>query len=425
MITFVVVLFVALVLIGMPIAFILGVIPMAFWLVTGGSIPSIIFPQKMFSGISNFVLMAIPFFILAGNLMNSGGVTRRIIDFTQSIVGWVRGGLGVVNVVASMIFGGISGSANADVAAFGTALIPAMEESGYDKEFSTAITVTSSTVGPIIPPSISMVVYASLANVSVGALFLGGVIPGFLIGLFLTILVLIVAHIKHYPKDSAFSIRKVFSSFAHAIPALIMPLIILGGVLMGVCTPTEAAAIAVVYAFVVGLFVFRELTLESIGKILLDTLTLSAAIFMVIAFTNVVSYIIADIRIPQLLGDFLTSVSGDNKYIILLLINIILLCMGALLDPSAGLILLTPILVPIAQRLGIDLVHLGVIMVLNLTIGLTTPPVGTCLYIGSTISGLPVPRLFKAMLPYLISNIIVLLIVTYVPETVIFLAALV
>ena len=194
---------------------------------------------------------------------------------------------------------------------------------------------------------------------------------------------------------------------------------------MGVCTPTEAAAIAVVYAFVVGLFVFRELTLESIGKILLDTLTLSAAIFMVIAFTNVVSYIIADIRIPQLLGDFLTSVSGDNKYIILLLINIILLCMGALLDPSAGLILLTPILVPIAQRLGIDLVHLGVIMVLNLTIGLTTPPVGTCLYIGSTISGLPVPRLFKAMLPYLISNIIVLLIVTYVPETVIFLAALV
>lgn len=416
--------FAILVLLAVPIAFVLGITPAAYFLLDTGSIPSIIFPQKMISGTNSFVLMAIPFFILAGNLMNEGGVTKRLIAFCQAIVGNIRGGLGVVNVIASMMFGGISGSANADVAAFGTALIPQMVEEGYDLEFSTAITVTSSTVGPIIPPSITMVVYGSLANVSIGALFLGGVIPGILIGLFLTILVLIVAHRKKYPKAGKFSWGKVWKTFKGAILALGMPIIILGGVLTGACTPTEAAAIAVVYSFIVGYFVFHSFKMKDLFRILLDTVILSGAIFLVIAFTNVLAYVIASARIPQVIGSWLLNIT-ESKYVFLLIVNIILLILGMFMDPSAGLILLTPILIPIAKTMGVDLVHLGVVMTLNLTIGLTTPPVGTCLYIGSTISGLPVPRLFKAMLPYLASNIAVLLLITYIPSTITWLAGMI
>ena len=353
--------------------------------------------------------------------MSYGGVTKRIIAFTQAIVGNIRGGLGVVNVGSSMLFGGISGSANADVAALGTALIPEMVNEGYDLEFSTAITVTSATVGPIIPPSISLVIYGSLANVSIGALFLGGIIPGILIGIFLIVLVMIKASISNYPRTGNFSFRIIRKTFKDALLALGMPLLIVGGILSGAFTPTEASAIAVVYAFVVGCFIFKGFKLKDLFGIIVKSVVVSASILIIIAFTSVIGWIIAEVRIPQLLGEWLLSIT-DNKYLILIFINLILLLMGTTLDPSAGLILFTPILIPIAKLVGINPIHLGVIMVLNLTIGLTTPPVGTCLYIGSTISKLPVQKLFVAMIPYLISNIIVLLLITYIPQLVLFLA---
>ena len=420
MVIFIIVVFFILMLMGIPIAFVLGLTPFIYWIIEGG-VPSIIFPQRMFSGSSSFVLMAIPFFVLAGNLMSYGGVTKRIIAFTQAIVGNISGGLGVVNVVSSMLFGGISGSANADVAALGTALIPEMVNEGYDVEFSTAITVTSATVGPIIPPSISMVIYGSLANVSIGALFLGGIIPGILIGLFLIILVLIKSSFSHYPRTGRFSFKLIKSTFKDAILALVMPILIVGGILSGAFTPTEASAVAVVYAFVVGCFIYKGFKIKDLFKIVVKSVVVSASILIIISFTCVIGWIIAEVRIPQLLGEWLLSIT-DNKYLILMFINLILLLMGTTLDPSAGLILFTPILIPIAKLVGINPIHLGVIMVLNLTIGLTTPPVGTCLYIGSTISKLPVQKLFVAMIPYLISNIIVLLLITYLPQLVLFLA---
>ena len=420
MVIFIIVVFFILMLMGIPIAFVLGLTPFIYWIIEGG-VPSIIFPQRMFSGSSSFVLMAIPFFVLAGNLMSYGGVTKRIIAFTQAIVGNISGGLGVVNVVSSMLFGGISGSANADVAALGTALIPEMVNEGYDVEFSTAITVTSATVGPIIPPSISMVIYGSLANVSIGALFLGGIIPGILIGLFLIILVLIKSSFSHYPRTGKFSFKLIKSTFKDAILALVMPILIVGGILSGAFTPTEASAVAVVYAFVVGCFIYKGFKIKDLFKIVVKSVVVSASILIIISFTCVIGWIIAEVRIPQLLGEWLLSIT-DNKYLILMFINLILLLMGTTLDPSAGLILFTPILIPIAKLVGINPIHLGVIMVLNLTIGLTTPPVGTCLYIGSTISRLPVQKLFVAMIPYLISNIIVLLLITYLPQLVLFLA---
>lgn len=420
MVIFIIVVFFILMLMGIPIAFVLGLTPFIYWIIEGG-IPSIIFPQRMFSGSSSFVLMAIPFFVLAGNLMSYGGVTKRIIAFTQAIVGNISGGLGVVNVVSSMLFGGISGSANADVAALGTALIPEMVNEGYDVEFSTAITVTSATVGPIIPPSISMVIYGSLANVSIGALFLGGIIPGILIGLFLIVLVLIKSSFSHYPRTGKFSFKLIKSTFKDAILALVMPILIVGGILSGAFTPTEASAVAVVYAFIVGCFIFKGFKIKDLFEIVVKSVVVSASILIIISFTCVIGWIIAEVRIPQLLGEWLLSIT-DNKYLILMFINLILLLMGTTLDPSAGLILFTPILIPIAKLVGINPIHLGVIMVLNLTIGLTTPPVGTCLYIGSTISKLPVQKLFVAMIPYLISNIIVLLLITYMPQLVLFLA---
>lgn len=420
MVIFIIVVFFILMLMGIPIAFVLGLTPFIYWIIEGG-VPSIIFPQRMFSGSSSFVLMAIPFFVLAGNLMSYGGVTKRIIAFTQAIVGNISGGLGVVNVVSSMLFGGISGSANADVAALGTALIPEMVNEGYDVEFSTAITVTSATVGPIIPPSISMVIYGSLANVSIGALFLGGIIPGILIGLFLIILVLIKSSFSHYPRTGRFSFKLIKSTFKDAILALVMPILIVGGILSGAFTPTEASAVAVVYAFIVGCFIFKGFKIKDLFEIVVKSVVVSASILIIISFTCVIGWIIAEVRIPQLLGEWLLSIT-DNKYLILMFINLILLLMGTTLDPSAGLILFTPILIPIAKLVGINPIHLGVIMVLNLTIGLTTPPVGTCLYIGSTISKLPVQKLFVAMIPYLISNIIVLLLITYMPQLVLFLA---
>lgn len=418
-------LFAIFILLGIPMAFILGLVPAAYFLLNNGTIPSIIIPQKIVSGCTSFTLMAIPFFVLAGNLMNGGGITKRLINFCNALVGHIRGGLAVADVICSMFLGGISGSANADTAALGVALVPEMVEQGYDKDFSMGLTVAANTVGPIIPPSISMVVYGSLAGVSVGSLFLGGFIPGLTIGVVLSILAIIFSAIRKYPKTGSFSLKRLWTAFKQAILALGMPIIILGGVLTGICTPTEAAAIAVVYSFIIGFFVFKSFTLKDIYKILEDTVVLSASIFVIVGFSNVLAYLVAAERMPQQICDWLLASTGNNKYIVLLIINVILLIMGMFLDPSASLILLTPILVPVAKALGIDLIHLGIVVVMNVTIGLTTPPVGTCLYIGASLADVPVMKLFKAMAPFLAANIAVLLLVTYVPGFVTVLSSLI
>lgn len=418
-------LFALFILLGVPMAYILGLVPAAYFMLTSGTIPSIIIPQKIVGGCTSFTLMAIPFFVLAGNLMNGGGITKRLIRFCNALVGHIRGGLAVADVICAMFLGGISGSANADTAALGVALVPEMVEQGYDKDFSMGLTVAANTVGPIIPPSISMVVYGSLAGVSVGSLFLGGFIPGVIIGVVLSIMAIIYSSVRKYPQTGKFSLRNLWSSFRQAIVALGMPIIILGGVLTGICTPTEAAAIAVVYSFIVGFFVFRSFNMRSIYSILEDTIILSASIFVIIGFSNILAYLVAAEQMPQQICDWLLASTGNNKYIVLLIINVILLIMGMFLDPSASLILLTPILVPVAKALGIDLIHLGVVVVMNVTIGLTTPPVGTCLYIGASLADIPVMRLFKAMAPFLAANIGVLLLVTYCEKLVTIFSSLV
>ncbi|WP_298034062.1 TRAP transporter large permease [uncultured Dysosmobacter sp.] len=419
------VLFAVFILLGIPIAYILGLVPVGYFLLSSGSVPSIILSQKIIGGCTSFTLMAIPFFVLAGNLMNGGGITKRLINFCNALVGHIRGGLAVADVICSMFLGGISGSANADTAALGVALVPEMVEKGYDKDFAMGLTVAANTVGPIIPPSISMVVYGSLAGVSVGALFLGGFVPGILIGLVLSVMAIIFSAVRKYPKTGKFSFKNLWLSFKQAILALGMPVIILGGVLTGICTPTEAAAVAVVYSFIIGFFVFKTFTLKSLYSILEDTIVLSASIFVIIGFSNILAYLVASERMPQLICDWLLASTGNNKYLVLFIINVILLIMGMFLDPSASMILLTPILVPIAKTLGIDLIHLGVVVVMNVTIGLTTPPVGTCLYIGASMANLPVMKLFKAMAPFLAANIAVLLLVTYCPQLVTMLSQLV
>ena len=413
-----IILFALFIVLGIPMAFILGLVPAAYFLLNYGSIPSIVIPQKIIGGCTSFTLMAIPYFVLAGNLMNGGGITRRLINFCNALVGHIRGGLAVADVVCSMFLGGISGSANADTAALGVALVPEMVKQGYDKDFAMGLTVAANTVGPVIPPSISMVVYGSLAGVSVGSLFLGGVVPGILIGIVLSIMAILFSAVRKYPKTGKFSWKNLRKAFRQAILALGMPIIILGGVLSGVCTPTEAAAIAVVYSFVIGFFVFRSFTLKDIRGILVDTVILSASIFVIVGFSNILAYLIAAEQMPQKICDWLLVSTGNNKYVILFIINIILLLMGMFLDPSASMIMLTPILVPIARALGIDLIHLGIVVVMNVTIGLTTPPVGTCLYIGAGLADMPVMKLFRGMAPFLAANIAVLLLVTYCPQLV-------
>ena len=418
-------LFALFIVLGIPMAFILGLVPAAYFLLTSGSIPSIIIPQKIVGGCTSFTLMAIPFFVLAGNLMNGGGITRRLINFCNALVGHIRGGLAVADVVCSMFLGGISGSANADTAALGVALVPEMVKQGYDSDFAMGLTVAANTVGPVIPPSISMVVYGSLAGVSVGSLFLGGVIPGILIGVVLSVLAMIFSAVRKYPKTGKFSWKNLWAAFKQAILALGMPIIILGGVLSGICTPTEAAAVAVVYSFLIGFFVFKSFTFRDLSKILVDTVILSSSIFVIVGFSNILAYLVAAERMPQKICDWLLVSTGSNRYIILFIINVILLIMGMFLDPSASMILLTPILVPVARALGIDLIHLGIVVVMNVTIGLTTPPVGTCLYIGAGLADLPVMKLFKGMAPFLAANIAVLLLVTYIPQLVTFLGNLI
>ena len=396
---------------GVPIAFVLGLTPLVALLYEGQT-PLVLAAQRIFTGMDNPVLMAIPFFILAGNIMSAGGLTQRLVSFSKVLMGPVRGGLAHVNVVISMIFAGITGAAVADTSAIGSILIPAMERDGYDVEFSSAVTATSSTIGPIIPPSIPFIIYGVLGEVSIASLFLAGIIPGVLLGLFQMGVVAYYARKRSYPKGSLPGFREALRAIFDAALVLMMPIIILGGILAGVFTPTESACIAAFYAFAISFFVYRDIRLRDLPKIIINTGATSALVMLVIGTASIFSWLLASEEIPQYIGAAILKVT-DNRILILLFVNMLLLIVGTFMETTASLIILTPVLLPLMIQIGVDPLHFGVIIVLNLVIGLTTPPVGVCLFIACAIGRISLERISRAIIPFLFASIMVLIITTY------------
>ncbi|MGM0852671.1 MAG: TRAP transporter large permease [Bacillota bacterium] len=413
--------FLILIFISVPIAFSLGISSIIYLLIA--DIPLSIVPQKMFAGLNSFVLLCIPGFILAGNLMNAGGITERIIGFTNHFVGHIRGGLGLANVGSSMGFAGISGTALADTASIGAVMIPAMKKEGYDADFSAAVTSSSSTVGPIIPPSLPMIIVGTLASVSIGDLFLAGAVPGVLLGLSLMLVTYVISVKRKYPKGERQPISVIAKSFTGAFWALLMTFVILFGILGGYFTPTEASIVAVVYALVVGMFVYKELKLKDLPKILLDSMVSTASIMFLVGFANLFGWILVSEQIPILVADGILGIS-ENPIVVILLINLLLLFVGTFMETIAALVILFPVLLPVASSVGMDPVHFGVMMVLNLVIGLSTPPVGVCLFVASSIGKVSIGKTSKALLPFLGASLVVLLLVAFIPEITLFLPGL-
>lgn len=415
------VVFIILLLLGIPIAFALGL--SAFVYILFSDLPMMIIPQKMYAGIDVFVLLSIPGFILAGNLMNSSGITGRIITFCNAILGHIRGGLGLANVGASMIFGGISGTAIADTASIGSVMIPAMEKEGYDTDFSCAVTATSSTIGPLIPPSLPMIIAATLTGLSVGKLFIAGIIPGLLLGIGLMLVTYIISVKKQYHKKSRVPFWSMAKSFYQAFWAILMTLLILFGIIGGIFTPTEASIVAVVYAIVIGLLVYKELKLKMLPKIILESAKMTASLMVLVGFANLFAWIMTLEETPQLIAESLLNFT-QNKFLILFMINILLLFVGAFMETIAALLILFPVLLGVAIHVGVDPIQFAMIMVMNLIIGLTTPPVGVCLFVASSIANISIEKISRAGLPFLLVSLFVLLLVTYIPEISLFLPGL-
>ncbi|MEW6660947.1 MAG: TRAP transporter large permease [Bacillota bacterium] len=405
--------------VGVPIGFGLSLSAISYILYSGNTMLLTMFAQRMFAGISSFPLLAIPFFILTGLLMNTGGVTTRIFKFASNLVGHITGGLGHVNVLASMIFSGMSGSAVADAAGLGAIEIKAMTDAGYDKEFAAAVTAASATVGPIIPPSIPFVLFGGLTGVSVGRLFLGGFIPGLLMGLGLMITVYIISHRRKYPKSPRASFIEVIKSGLDALPALLVPVIIIGGILSGFFTPTEASVVAALYAFLLGVFVYKEIHARDIGSILRETVIHTVRVMFIIGAAAFFGWILTYQGVPKAITQALLSLT-ENKYLLLLLINLIALVLGCFLESLAILVLVIPVFMPLVYQVGIDPVHFGVTLTLTLMVGLITPPVGMCLYPVSSMAKVPLHRVVKECTGYYIALILVVLLITFVPWLVTF-----
>lgn len=407
-----------LVFLGMPLAFSLGIVSMAFLLFNG--VPLDVMIQKMAAAPDSFTFLAIPFFVLAGKVMNTSGITNRIFEFARSIVGHITGGLGHVNVIASIIFSGMSGSAVADAAGLGAMEIKAMMDNGYDPEFSAGVTLGSAAIGPIIPPSIPIVILGVLANISIGRLFIGGIIPGLLMGLFLMLITYLIARKRGYSKDERPSIKKIWTAFKKAFLALITPLIIMGGIMSGIFTPTEAAIITVFYALFIAGVVYREITINKIGQVLLETVKFSAGLTFVVATANLFGWILTREQIPQQVAQVLLSIT-ENPLLILLIINLFVLFLGCFMEGLAIMMILVPLLMPVILRLGISPVQFGVTFVLNLMIGHMTPPFGITLFIASDIAGIPFHRVVKGVIPFLSMLLVVLFLIIIFPNLVTFL----
>jgi tripartite ATP-independent transporter DctM subunit len=374
----------------------------------------------MIGGIDSFPLLAIPFFIMAGSLMNSGGITNRIYDFALALVGWLKGGLGHVNIVGSVIFAGMSGTAVADAGGLGNIEIKAMRDHGYSVDFSVGITGASSTIGPIIPPSLPFVIYGVMANASIGKLFAAGVIPGLVMALTMMIMVTYYAHTRGWHRDAKFSIVALWQTFKRAFLPLLTPIILVGGMTTGVFTPTEAAIAATVYAIFLGMAVYRTLSLKKLIKVSLETAETTALILLIVAGASIFGYLITLTKVTDNVSALVLSIT-TTPWIVLLLVNIFLLIVGCFMETIAAITILVPVLLPLMDKIGVDPVHFGLIMVLNLMIGLLTPPVGMVLYILARVANISFERATKACLPFLIPLLVSLALVTYWPSMVMYL----
>ena len=397
---------------GMPIVFgiaLASVVCLALW----GGVPMQLVFQQFFQGINSFTLLALPMFMLAGELMMRIGIVDDICAFSDVLLGKLRGGLGYVNVLAKVFFAAISGSAVADMAAIGTLLVPKMEEQGYRKDFSLALTAAASVIGPIIPPSILMVVYSSMMGVSTGAMFIGGLVPGIILGLALMVYVWYVAKKEQLPvSPNKYTVKSGLKVTLRTIPVIIM-----GGIFSGMFSPTEAAAISCVYAILLGIFYYHKMSFAILKECFGNAMLSAGGVLLIVAIAKPFSWLLAMSGFPAVMADWVNAFSS-NKYVILLLINIVGLILGCLMESTANVMIFAPILAPIAIAAGVDPLHFGVIFVLNLTMGVATPPFGICLFMGSSMGNIPVARLMKAVLPMIAMEIAVLLFCTYVPATV-------
>ena len=406
--------------IGIPIAFSLGLSATLYFLIFNKELLSVL-PQMLFAGMDSYTLIALPLFILMGQLMNESKITARLIDFCLLFVGKIRGGLGLVNVTSSMLFGGISGSSVSDTASIGSVLIPEMEKRGYPKEYAAGLTVASSTMGMIIPPSIPMVLYAVTAQESVGRLFLGGLFPGLLVGLLQLFITIWVSNKNSYPRESKnFSIQTILKKIIENSYILLMPFFVVGSVIFGVATATESAALGVFYALMIGVFLIKSLKLSNIYKALKDSVLTSAKIMIIIAFSKLFIWILAYERIPDQISETI-STFGLSPTSMLLLFAIIILMSGTFIDVSPAILLFTPVFLPSVVSIGISPILFGVILVIGLAVGACTPPVGNCLNVCAIITGLSIEKIFKSAAPFLIANVITLIIIIRFPNLVMWL----
>jgi|TARA_Y100000385_G_scaffold291968_1_gene374846 tripartite ATP-independent transporter DctM subunit len=416
--------FVILLLISVPVAWSIAISSLLTIVVSVPLIPSLTtVSQRIATGLDSFALLAIPFFILSGQIMNEGGIARRLISFAKTLVGFLPGGLALINIISAMLMGSIAGSAMASASAMGSILGPEMEKEGYSKEFGVAVNITSATTGLIIPPSNVLIVY-SLASggVSVAALFLAGYIPGILTGLFLMMVAMIWSKKNNYKVGNRSTLKEVFIEFVNAIPSLFLLVVVVGGIIIGVFTATEASAIAVLYTLILG-FIYKELTFKGMPKVLLESIETTAIVMLLIGASMCMSWVLSFENIPQDISTFLLDIS-DNKIIILLIINLILLMVGIFMDMTPAVLIFTPIFLPVVTSLGMDPTHFGIIMVLNLCIGLCTPPVGSVLFVGVGIANTTITKVIKPLIPFFLVMILSLFLVTYIPMLSLFLPEL-
>lgn len=404
--------FAVLLLLGVPVGFTIAIA--AFVTLVAGDVPALMMVQRIFTAQDSFSLIAVPFFILAGDLMSKGAVSKVLVEFAESLLGWIRGGLTIVSVLAGMFFAAISGSGAATTAAVGATLIPELEKRGYHVDKSAALIAAAGTIGVVIPPSVPMVLYAVIAEQSVNTLFRNGFIPGITMGAILIVIALVEARKLNYPKGTPLSVKNVLKTFLHAIWGILMPLIILGGIFSGYFTPSEAADVAVIYSIIIGFFVYRDLTPKGLMEIMKNSAKTSSVIMLIIGFSGPFGWVLANWKIPEMISKAVLSVSS-NAYVILFLIGLIILVAGVFMETSSAIILLTPVFLPLVKAMGVNLIHFGVVFAVGLAIGMITPPVAINLFVASGITGLPMTKISKAIIPYLIGLIVVFFVILYAP----------
>jgi C4-dicarboxylate transporter, DctM subunit len=407
-------LFIVLMLVGVPIAFVIGIVAL-LGIFGIPYTPEATVPMKMVNGLDSFVLLAVPLFILAANLMNSGKISEKLINLALAVVGPIRGGLAHANVLVSMMFAGVSGAAQADTAGVGKILIPSMLKQGYDKETAVGVTAASSTVGVVIPPSIPMIIFAGLTNASIGALFLGGIVPGILIGLGMMVFIYILAVKKNYPRSKRVEMKKFAKLLLEAIPALLTPIIIIGGIITGFFTATEAAAVASLYTLIVCMFYYKTLKVKDLPKILMDTLALSSLSLFALACASALGELMSYYQLGTIAQEFFTNNVG-TEWLFIIIVILFFLFIGTFMDAIPAMILFVPVILPTALEFGIDPVHLGLIVVITLAIGLITPPYGLCLLLAAKIGDMSIERSFVAVIPYIAIVVIVLLFIAFFPD---------